>query len=195
MRPWRPARASASSLLTRSTTLKKRPRAPPRMQARAMAMARWVLPVPVPPTSTTLRCWARKPPPARSRTRVSLIGVPSKAKSSMSLASGSLAMVIWYLIERACFSAISAVEQVADDPLRLVLALHRGGDDLVVGGPHAEELQLAHGRPGSRCAPSHGPPEAVVAGAVGGRRVPQPQRLRGHDGDRRPRARAAGRGC
>jgi hypothetical protein len=48
--------------LTRSTTLKKRPRAPARMQARAMAMARWVLPVPVPPTSTTLRWWARKLP-------------------------------------------------------------------------------------------------------------------------------------
>ena len=29
----------------------------------------------------------------------------------MSLASGSLAMVIWYLIERACFSAISAVSR------------------------------------------------------------------------------------
>src|SRR6516164_3701802 len=32
-----------------------------------MAMARWVLPVPVPPTSTALRCWARNPPSARSR--------------------------------------------------------------------------------------------------------------------------------
>ena len=43
MRPWRPARASVSSRLTRSTTLKKRPRAPARMQLRAMAMARWRL--------------------------------------------------------------------------------------------------------------------------------------------------------
>ena len=34
MRPWRSARASASSLLTRSTALKKRPRLPARMQAR-----------------------------------------------------------------------------------------------------------------------------------------------------------------
>ena len=31
---------------------------PERMQLLAMAMARWVLPVPVPPTSTALRCWA-----------------------------------------------------------------------------------------------------------------------------------------
>src|ERR1700732_2685721 len=40
------------------------------MQLLAMAMARWVLPVPVPPTSTALRCWAMKPPPARSCTSV-----------------------------------------------------------------------------------------------------------------------------
>ena len=72
-----------------------RPREPERMQLLAMAMAKWVLPVPVPPTSTTLRCWAMKPPPASSFTSVSLIGVPSNWKSSRSLASGSLAMVSW----------------------------------------------------------------------------------------------------
>jgi len=38
------------------------PTAPDRMRLLAIAMARWVLPVPVPPTSTTLRCWAMKPP-------------------------------------------------------------------------------------------------------------------------------------
>ena len=36
-------------------------------------------------------------------------------------------------------------EQIADDALRLVLTLHRRGDDLVVGCPHAVELQFAHG--------------------------------------------------
>jgi hypothetical protein len=35
-------------------------------------------------------------PPARSRTSVSLMGVPSNWKSSRSLASGSLAIVSWY---------------------------------------------------------------------------------------------------
>ena len=50
------ARDSASSWLTRSTVVKKRPRDPARMQFRATAMARCVLPVPVPPTRTTLRC-------------------------------------------------------------------------------------------------------------------------------------------
>lgn len=36
------------------------------------------------------------------------------------------------------------IQQVADDLLRLVLTLHRRGDDLIVGGLHAVELQLAH---------------------------------------------------
>jgi len=40
-----------------------------------------------------------------------LIGVPAKSNSSRSLASGSLAMASWYLIERACFSAISALSR------------------------------------------------------------------------------------
>ena len=39
------------------------------------------------------------------------MGVSLKAKSSMSLASGNLAVVSWYLIERACFSAISALSR------------------------------------------------------------------------------------
>ena len=43
-------------LLTRSTTLKKRPRLPLRRPARAMATARCDFPVPVPPISTMLRC-------------------------------------------------------------------------------------------------------------------------------------------
>ena len=46
-RPWRLARPSASSRLTRSTVVKKRPRDPARMQLRAMAIARCVLPTPV----------------------------------------------------------------------------------------------------------------------------------------------------
>jgi hypothetical protein len=37
-----------------------------------------------------------------------LIGVSLNVKASMSLASGSLAIVSWYRIERACFSDISA---------------------------------------------------------------------------------------
>jgi hypothetical protein len=37
-----------------------------------------------------------------------LTGVSAKTNSSSSLAKGSLAMVSWYFIERACFSLISA---------------------------------------------------------------------------------------
>ena len=40
-----------------------------------------------------------------------MIGVLLNAKSSTSLASGSLATVSWYLIERACFSEISAFKR------------------------------------------------------------------------------------
>jgi len=40
------------------------------MQPLAIAMARCVLPVPVPPTGLTLRCWARKSPPRRSLERL-----------------------------------------------------------------------------------------------------------------------------
>jgi hypothetical protein len=36
-------------------------------------------------------------------------------------------------------------DQVADHTLRLVLALHRRGDDLIERGLHAVELELAHG--------------------------------------------------
>jgi hypothetical protein len=65
-----------------ATTLKKRPRELLRMQLRAMAIARCVLPVPVPPTRTTLRCCTMNPPAARSRTSASLMGVPSNSKSA-----------------------------------------------------------------------------------------------------------------
>ena len=95
---------------------------------------------PVPPTSTALRCWSRKPPPARSCTSVWLIGVPSNWKSSRSLASGSLAMVSWYLIERACFSLISALSRSPTMRSRFMLAFDSSGHDLVEGRLHTVEL-------------------------------------------------------
>lgn len=36
------------------------------------------------------------------------------------------------------------IQQVPDNLLRFVLSLHRRGDNLIVGGLHAVELQLAH---------------------------------------------------
>jgi hypothetical protein len=49
----------------------------PRARTSADAAARWrcVLPAPVPLAKTTLRCWTMKPPPAKSRTIASSIGV------------------------------------------------------------------------------------------------------------------------
>jgi hypothetical protein len=74
-------------------------------------MARCVLPVPVPPTSTALRWLAMNAPVARSLTSTSLISVAAKSNAAISFASGSLAIVSWYLIERACFSSISALSR------------------------------------------------------------------------------------
>ena len=73
-----------------------------------------------------------------------MTGVPTKAKSATSLASGSLASVIWYLMERASFSSISAFSRSTDEALRLVLPFDGGGDDLVEGRAHAEELERPH---------------------------------------------------
>jgi hypothetical protein len=59
-------------------------------------------------------------------------------------------MVIWYLIERACFSLISAVSKspmirwgsCCRFTVTLEACLWHDGDDLVVGRPHAVKLQL-----------------------------------------------------
>ena len=45
---------------------------------------------------------------ARSRIRGSLTGEAAKSNSASSLAAGSFAEAIWYLMERAVLSAISA---------------------------------------------------------------------------------------
>src|ERR1051326_2182268 len=169
MRPCRPPRVSASSRLTR-----------------AMAIARWLLPVPVPPTSTALRWLARKVPAARSRTSPSLMGVPANSNSASSLASGSFAIVSWYLIERACFSAISALRS---SPMIRCTGCWRFS-------PSATSSSKAARMPASCRVPiisiiswrSMGrPPQAVVSGAVRGRLMPQAQRVGGEDRQRRCR--------
>ena len=79
-----------------------------------------------------------KLPPARSRTRFSLIGVPLNAKSSTSLASGSLAMVQLVSDRARLLLGDLGLEQIADEALRFVLALDRTGERLVPEAPHAE---------------------------------------------------------
>jgi hypothetical protein len=72
------------------------------------------------------------------------------------LASGSLAVVIWYLIERACFSAISAASRSPTircgscwrfTAVAMISSLRVGvaGPATRGGGLHAEQLQPAHG--------------------------------------------------
>ena len=95
--------------------MKKRPRAPLRIQARAMATARWDLPVPVPPISTTLRCCSRKSPPARSPHQCLVDGRVLEVELVDLLGEREFGrLVSWYLIERACFSLISAIQQIPD---------------------------------------------------------------------------------
>jgi hypothetical protein len=114
------------------------------MQLRAMAMARWVLPVPVPPTSTALRCWAMKSAAGEVvdeclidwRTiEVEVIEVLGERQ----LGYGEL------VFDRArLLLADFRVKQIADDALGLMLAFDSGGHDLVEGGLHAIELEFAH---------------------------------------------------
>lgn len=79
------------------------------MQLLTIAMARWVLPVPVPPTKTMR--WAMKPLPPSSLTSVRLIGDPVELEVLEVFGQRGLAMVSRYLIERACFSLISALSR------------------------------------------------------------------------------------
>lgn len=58
-----------------------------------MALARWVLPVPVPPTSTMLRRFARKAA-VQGPHQPLVTGVSSNTKTSRSLTAGNLAAAI-----------------------------------------------------------------------------------------------------
>src|SRR5438270_849716 len=122
------------------------------MQARAMAMARCDLPVPVPPISTALRCSVMNLPLARSRISASLTGVPAKSNSSRSLGQRQLGDGELVLDRAGLFLRDLGAEQVADDARRLVPALDAARHHLVPrvragrcprtgsGGAHAEEL-------------------------------------------------------
>ena len=108
------------------------------MQARAMAMARCDLAGAGSADQHGIALLGQKRAGRQIADQASLIGVSVKSKSSMSLASGSLAMVSWYLIERACFSAISALSRSPTMRGGSCWRLIAGGHHLVVGRPHAE---------------------------------------------------------
>ena len=85
-----------------------------------------------------------KPPPARSWTSVSLIGVPSNSEVVEVLGERQLGDGELVLDRARLLLADLGVEQIADDALGLMLAFDGGGHDLVEGGLHAVELELAH---------------------------------------------------
>jgi hypothetical protein len=74
-----------------------------------------------------------------------LTGVSVKSKSSMSLASGSLAIGDLVFDGACLLLGDLGCQQVTHDARRFVLALDAGiGHDLVISAAHAVELQLAH---------------------------------------------------
>ena len=101
------------------------------MQARAIAIARCVLPVPVPPTSTTLRWWARNSPPARSRTEALVDRRVGEDEVLEVLGQGQLGNRHLVLDRARLLLGDLGRQQIAHDPLGLVSALDCGRDDLV----------------------------------------------------------------
>jgi hypothetical protein len=55
-----------------------------------------------------------------------------------------LAIVIWYLIDRALLLGDFGLQKIANDARRFVLTLDACRHHFVVGGAHAVELQLTH---------------------------------------------------
>ena len=143
MRPWRPARPSASSRLTRSTTLKKRPRAPSRMQARAIAIARWVLPVPADEDDVALV--SQELAAGELAHEVLVDGGAGEGELGDVLGKGQLGDRDLVLDRARLLLGDLGLKEVADDLLWLVRPLYGDLDDLVEGGLHAVEPQLAHG--------------------------------------------------
>ena len=78
-------------LVDEADKIEEAPLARVRMTAEATAMARWVLPVPVPPMKMALRLASRKAPVASSRTWSASTGVSTKTNVSRSLRTGNLA--------------------------------------------------------------------------------------------------------
>src|SRR4051794_4448357 len=143
-RPALPARASASSWLKRSTVLKKRTRASrSRTQFAPIAIARCVLPEPVPPTMTALRLPARKSPRCRSRTSAAFTGEAAKSNSPSAFHREPR---LAHPVGRGPALHVGELrrQEVGHDPLGPVLALGRQRHDLVVGRAHAAQLQLDH---------------------------------------------------
>ena len=135
MRPWRPARVSASSWLTRSTVVKKRPRRPARMQLRAMAISAYEHDVALLGDEAAAGEIANE----RLVDRRVLEGEVVEILGERQLRGRDLILDRPRLLLRDL-----GAQEVAVEALRLVLALERGRERLVVGGLHAVELQFAH---------------------------------------------------
>ena len=150
-----------------------------------MPMAMWLLPVPVPPTRTTLRLASRKSgrellEPAGihgclvERQVGQLLGERQPGRAHLVVDGAGL------------LGGDLGLEQGADDLLDAVLALDPGRNDIVVGRLHAEQLQARHQLQDLQSAPqvismalaAGALSSASYARAVGDRRLAQVQPLR-----------------
>ena len=73
-----------------------------------MAVARWLLPEPGPPTSTTLCAASVKFVSASCITSLQSTGETSKSKPARSRCAGNFAALIWWPTERVVRSVVSA---------------------------------------------------------------------------------------
>src|ERR1039458_6021109 len=78
------------------------------MPATPMAVARWLLPLPGPPTRTTLCAPSVKAVSASCTTSFLSTGETSKSKPARSRCTGNFATLIWWLTERVARSVVSA---------------------------------------------------------------------------------------
>ena len=91
-----------------------------------------------------MRCWAMNPPPARSRTRGFvdrrvLEGEVLDILGQRQLGDGEL------VFDRArLLLGDLGLQEIADQALRLVLALDGCGQRFVIGAPHPVKLEASH---------------------------------------------------
>ena len=133
-----------------------------------------------------LRLPSRKPPPASSRIRGSLTGEAAKSKSASAAGRRQPGGRHLVLDRARLLVGDLDLQQRTDDLLHRMAALEPVGEDIVVGGAHACELQRRHHRQHLMTLHDR-PPQAVIALAIGHRLVTKLQALGRRDGCRRCR--------
>jgi hypothetical protein len=115
------------------------------MQARAIAIARWVLPVPVPADEDDVALVSQELAAGELAHEVLVDGGAGEGELGDVLGQRQLGDRDLVLDRARLLLGDLGLKEVADDLLWLVRPLYGDLDDLVEGGLHAVEPQLAHG--------------------------------------------------